>query len=100
MRMSWVKLVALTTVPAVKAPIIKLALAAPAETSITTVVASDLKIRAKVGVIAATAVPAVMALAVSRPLTAAGNAVAPKVRVTPSVLPARAASAVAGCVPS
>ena len=86
--------------PEVKAPIVKLAPDAPAETSITTVVASALKIRAKVGVIEATAVPAVIALAVSRPLAAAGNAVAPKVRVTPSVLPDRAASAVAGCVPS
>ena len=98
--MSCVKLVALTTVPAVNGPMVRLQADAPAETSMTTVVPSLLKMRAQVGVMAATAVPEVMALAVSKPLFAAGKAVAPKVRVTPNVLPDKAVSAVAGWVPS
>lgn len=91
-----VKLEALTTVPLVKAPSVMLAPDAPAVTSMMTVVPSLLKRRAKVGVMLATAVPAVIALAVSKPLTAAGKAVALSVSVTPSVLVASAVSAVAG----
>ena len=47
----------------------------------------------------ATAVPGVMAFAVSRPPTAAGKAGLPNVMVTPNVLPDSAVLAVAGCVP-
>jgi hypothetical protein len=56
---------------------------APAVTSIITVVPSLFNILAQVGVMAATAVPLVIAFAVKSPDDAAGNAVAPNVRVTP-----------------
>ena len=89
-----------TLVPDVKAPIIMLEAAVPQDTSITAVVPSDLNIRAQVGVMLATATPAVMALDVNKPFTDAGKATAPKVKVTPNVLAASAVSPVAGCAPS
>lgn len=100
MRTSCVKLVAETTVPAVNGPMVKLQPEAPADTSMTTVVPSDFRIRAHVGVIVAAAVPDVMVLAVNRPETALGKAAAPNVSVTPRTLLETAVSAVAGCVPS
>ena len=68
----------------------------PTLPSATTVMPSALYIRNHVAVPVATAVPAVMAFAVSTPLDGAPNAVAPNVSVASSVLPLSAVSAVAG----
>ncbi len=65
-----------------------------------TVVAPPLsRMRAKVAVPVATAVPAVMALAVSTPPVGEPNAGLPNVSVAKSVLPESAVLALTGCVP-
>lgn len=66
----------------------------------TTVVKSGRSRRKKLAVPVAIAVPEVIALAVNTPPEAAAAKVAEQVRVAKSVLPARAALALAGGVPS
>jgi len=71
----------------------------PALPSMTAVTPSDLNARKNVHTPVATAVADPIALAVLVPPDDAPNAVAPRVSVASRVLPDRAVSGVAGCVP-